>query len=135
MTIHDKIAKHRMGKGVSTDDRGLLALIQSEICIDGKPMEDDMAVIRLTQMVKTCDKNIVLYKETENFDKAVEEAVFRGMLMTYLPTPANQEDIEMALAILDLPRTMKSMGPVMKHLKEIFQVVDGNLVKSILMGE
>lgn len=135
MSIHSRIAKDRMTKRLTTDQRGLYALIQSEICIDGKPMEDDEAVKRLTQMVKTCDKNIELYKKAEKNEKSLEEAVFRGIVMSYLPAPATQEDIEMGLAILDLPRTMKSMGPLMKHLKEHWQVVDGNLVKNILMGK
>jgi len=135
MTIYKRIVKDRMTRRLTTDQRGLYALIQSEICVDGKPMDDDKAVIRLTQMAKTCIKNITLYKSVENVEKVVEEQIFCGMIDEYLPQGATQEDIETVLSILNLPRTMKSMGPLMKKLKSSFQVVDGNLVKSILKGE
>ncbi len=135
MSIYKRIVKDKFDRDLSTDTRGLYALIQSEICIDGKPMEDDEAIKVLNSMVKTCNKNIDLYKHAGKVGMSLEEAVFRGMIQSYLPAGCVQEDVEMGLAILDLPRTMKSMGPLMKHLKEHFQVVDGNLVKSILMGK
>lgn len=133
--IYERIQNDKLERLKQGGDRALLSLIMGEICVDGKPMDDDKAVKRLTQMVKTCDKNIELYKKAGKNEKSLEEATFRGIIMSYLPEPASQEDIEMCLASLDLPRTMKSMGEVMKNLKSVFQVVDGNLVKEVLMGK
>lgn len=133
--IYERIQNDKLERLKQGGDRALLSLIMGEICVDGKPMDDDKAVKRLTQMVKTCDKNIELYKKAGKNEKSLEEATFRGIIMSYLPEPASQEDIEMCLAALNLPRTMKSMGEVMKNLKSVFQVVDGNLVKEVLMGK
>lgn len=133
--IYERIQNDKLERLKQGGDRALLSLIMGEICVDGKPMDDEAAVKRLTQMVKTCDKNIELYKKAGKNEKSLEEATFRGIIMSYLPEPASQEDIEMCLAALNLPRTMKSMGEVMKNLKSVFQVVDGNLVKEVLMGK
>lgn len=132
MSIYKKVMGDRNIKGA---DRALLSLIAGEICIDGKPMDDDTAIKRLSQMVKVCCKNVDLYTDAGNTTMALAETVFRDMIEVYLPKGASEEDIKIALLEIDLPKTMKSMGRLMGHLKQKFAVVDGNLVKSILMGE
>lgn len=132
MTIYERIVHD---KNQPDADRAMLSLIQGEICVDGKPMSDKDAIVRLGQMVKTCDKNVEIYSKARKTLRAQDEYHFRQLIRIYMPTPASEEDVEMTLAELNLPRTMKSMGPLMKELKSKFEVVDGNMVKALLMGE
>jgi len=131
MSIYQKIQKDKLQPGA---DRPLLSLIMGEICIDGKPMDDCKAITRLSQMVKVCEKNIDLYKKADKFGKALEEASFQNLIKSYLPQGADEQDIESAIIELGIERNMKSMGILMANLKSKFAVVDGNLVKSALMG-
>jgi len=131
MNIYNRLAKDKLTPNAN---RSLLSLIMGEICVDGKPMNDNDAVKRLTQMVKVCNKNIDLYKNAGNNKASLDESVFCGIIEEYLPQGATEKDIEMAIVALDVSKEMKSMGKVMGYLKSNFQVVDGNLVKSILMG-
>lgn len=131
MTIHERLQKDKF---TNLDDRPLLALIQGEICVDGKPMGDKDAVIRLSQMSKTCDKNVELYKKSDNYGQALKEVEFQTLIKTYMPQGAEKKDVEQAIAQLAVEPNMKSMGTVMGYLKNKFEVVDGNLVKSVLLG-
>ena len=132
MNIYKQLQEDKLVPGA---DRGLLSLIMSRICVDGKPMNDEDTIKALIILKKNTEKTIDLLKERDAGPLIDEETEFLMMVLNYLPQGATQEDVEMALASLNLPRTMKSMGPVMKALKSCFQVVDGNLVKSILLGE
>ena len=132
MTIYEKIETDR--KDFKSGDRVALSLLLSEICIDGKPMSDKDAIIRLTQMQKVCIKNIKIYDEAGKPDAANKEAVFNHLINCYLPEPAYHADIIEAIEELGLPMEMGSMGPLMKHLKSKFKIVDGNFVKQILIG-
>ncbi len=132
MTIYEKIEKDR--KDFSSD-RASLALLLSEICVDGKPMADPEAIERLFQMRKVAARNVVLYIGTGNQDTAAEETAFMNLITTYLPLPASEDDIKKAIKALDIDYSMRNMGTLMKHLKAEFRVVDGSLVKTVLMGE
>ena len=96
-------------------------------------MQNSEAIFRLTQMQKVASKNIVMYAEAGKGEAAQSEADFFNLIDTYLPEPANGKDVDTAIHELGLSYEMKSMGPLMKHLKSKFEIVDGNLVKSILM--
>lgn len=131
MTIYQTIQKDKLKPGAN---RAELSLIMGEICIDGKPMDDEAAIVRLTQMKKTCEKNLKIYQDAGAADRWNDEECFMNVICGYLPKGAEREDIERVLADLGLSREMKSMGPLMASLKREFAVVDGNLVKSVLIG-
>ncbi len=142
MTIYERMTKEKLQRLKQGTDRGLISLLMSEICKDGRPMEDKDAVVRLTQIKKTCARNIEIFKDTvllEGADedlfasKIDEENDFREMINEYLPQGAEPEDVEQALAVLNLPRTIRSIGEVMKHLKKSFEVVDGTMVRNLLL--
>lgn len=132
MTIYKTIMKDRNEKDA---DRPLLSLIAGEICVDGKQMDDNAAIKRLSQMAKVCTKNIELYSKACNTSMAYAEVVFRDMIEVYLPKGATEIDIKMAIIAVGAEKSMKSMGKVMGYLKNNFKVVDGNLVKNILLGK
>lgn len=132
MSIYENVMNNRKDKNA---DRSLLALIASEICIDGKPMDDTAAIVRLNQMRKTCMKNIDIYQAAGQDEKVKEEVVFANMIASYMPVPATKDDIVSAITHLGVDKNVKSMGKVMKFLGQTFTVVDGALVKSVLMGE
>ena len=132
MSIYETVMSDRNIPGA---DRSLLSLVAGEICVDGKPMNDEAAIKRLSQMVKVCGKNIELYTKAENTTMALSECVFRDMIEVYMPKGAGEEDIVNAILELNVDSSMKSMGRVMGHLKKSFAVVDGSLVKSVLLGE
>ena len=131
MTIYQTIQKDKLKPGAN---RAELSLIMGEICIDGKPMDDAAAIVRLTQMKKTCEKNLKIYQDAGAAERWNEEEIFMNTICGYLPKGAEKEDVERVLSELNLPKEMKSMGPLMATLKREFAVVDGNLVKSILIG-
>ena len=131
MSIYQAIQKDKLKVGAN---RPLLSLIMSEICVDGKPMNDNDAIKRLSQMVKVCGKNIDIYTKAENTTMALSESVFRDMIETYLPKGADEQDIESAIRELGVDRDVKSMGKGMTFLKGKFSIVDGNLVRSALVG-
>ncbi len=144
MSIYEKMQEEKIQRLKQGLGRGLISLLMGEICIDGKPMDDKGAVIRLAQMKKTCVRNIEIYKSTmlldsadeELFtDKIIEEVVFMELIEDYLPQGAEPNDVLGALAVLCLPRTIKSIGKVMKYLKDEFDVVDGLMVKNILLSD
>jgi len=134
MSIYEEIQKQKL---IMREDRAELSLIQSEICKDGKPMSDSDAIKVLTSMSKVCAKNIEEYSSRNLNEKVIEEGRFLGLIGLFLPAPATAEDVKCAIAELfgaDHTPTMKDMGKVMGKLKQSFEVVDGNLVKSILLG-
>lgn len=131
MSIYKRIQNDKFK---NLEQKSLLSLIQSEVCIDGKPMCDNDAIVRLSQMSKVCDKNIKLYSDAGKQDKVNEENAFKDLIQNYLPEAAKASDIESAISELGVERSMKSMGLVMARLKREFAVVDGNLVKSVLTG-
>jgi len=133
MTIYEKIAEER--KDFACGNRATLSLLLSEICIDGKPMSDKDAIARLTQMKKVADKNIVLYHNAGKHGPALDEASFAAIIEEFLPSSATAKEITTEIEKLGLPYEMKSMGPLMKHLKSKFEVVDGTIVKKVLMRE
>jgi len=128
MTVYKRIEEDRKD---FANDRALLSLLLSEICVDGKPMDDKAAVARLVQMRKVASRNVVLYAAT-NPAEATKESNFIKLIDDYLPYSVTAKEIINVLENLDLPYEMKSMGPLMKALKENFEIVDGNLVKQIL---
>ena len=131
MSIYETIMRQRrFGK-----ERGILSLIASEICVDGKPMCDADSIKRLTQMVKVCNKNIKLYADALNKDMVFKEKMFKLTVESYLPKGAEKSDIENVIKELNVEKNMNSMGRVMGELKKSFAVVDGNLVKNILLGK
>lgn len=140
MSIYTQIQRD---KSTKIDDRALLSLIMSEICVDGKPMSDDRAILKLIQLKKNAQKNIELYNDrldvmegesNPSLLKAIEsESAFIALIDWYLPDAASLDDILGAISELGLERTIKSMGPIMAHLKRSFAVVDGNLVRSALL--
>lgn len=136
MSIYEKIAKDRMRKELTMFQRGMYAVIQSEICVDGKPMSDDDAIKKMMSMVKTCDKNVKLFEKNGRCEKINEELDFRGMIEEYIPEEmtkqATPEDVKNTLTTLGLPCSMRSMKDVMIHLKKGFPIVDGGMVKDIL---
>ena len=129
--IYTDIQKAKLQKNAN---RTVLSLLMSEICVDGKPMDDDKAIATLVSMKKNAQKTIDMIATSDSVDtvKSNEYIDFIEVIDSFLPKAATPEDVEMELAILDLPRTMKSMGPLMKSLKSKYPVVDGNLVKGIL---
>lgn len=131
MTIYEMIQKDKLVPGAN---RATLSLVMSEITVDGKPMNDKDAIVRLSQMKKTCEKNIVIYQHNRNESMEIEEIDFIDIIISYLPAGATEKDIEMAIVATGVERSMKSMGRVMGYLKGNFAVVDGNMVKSILTG-
>ena len=135
MNIYDKIKKDRMMIS-DTRKRSLLGVILSEIAIDGKGMDDKSAVKKLAQMRKGCVNNIDLYKTKENsINEIRKEEAFIAVINKYLPAEAQKDDIKDVIESLGIVHaTMKNMGQVMGVLKQKFAVVDGNLVKSVLMG-
>jgi uncharacterized protein YqeY len=143
--IYEQLQKDKLKEGAN---RALLSLIMSEICTDGKPMDDKEAMKTLVILRKNSQKTIQLIVRkgshgahgvgfTEEKDRRayVEEIAFYNLLEQYIPRGPNENDIENALAIINMGRTMKSMGALMAYLKAQYEVVDGNLVKSILTGE
>ena len=131
MSIYQTIQKDKLKPGA---DRPLLSLIMSEICVDGKSMDDTKAIQRLSQMVKVCGKNIELYTKAGNTTMSLAECNFRDMIEGYMPKGADEQDIESAIIELGVERDVKSMGKVMGFLKAKFPVVDGNLVRMALFG-
>lgn len=130
--IYETIQKDKLQPNAN---RALLSLIMAEICIDGKPMNDEDAIKKLVQMKKNCVKTIELIKANSqegDITAIDEEETFQFLIEQYLPKGASREDIEKTLIEFNLPKNMKSMGPLMANLKREFAVVDGNLVKSIL---
>lgn len=143
MTIYETVMLNRRVKGA---DRPLLSLIAAEICIDGKPICDVDAIKKLTQMKKNCQKTIDLMNDRvetgvmelspdlADIQKLEDEKYYLQLIENYLPKGAEVSDIEAAIIATGVERNMKSMGRVMGYLKSNFAVVDGNLVKSALMG-
>lgn len=130
MSIYETIQRDKLVPGAN---RATLSLIMSEITVDGKPMSDSDAITRLSQMKKTCEKNIVIYQTNRNESMEFEEIDFIEAIIAYLPAGATEKDIEMAIIAVGAEKSMKSMGKVMGYLKKSFAVVDGNLVKNILL--
>ena len=134
MNIYEKIKTDR---AMSSDvkKRSVMGVVMNEITIDGKAMDDKSAVKKLTNMRKGCLNNIKLYEETDkHLNEIRKEEDFIIVINKYLPAEAQTRDIEMAITALGIVHpTMKNMGNVMGYLKQNFEVVDGNLVKSVLM--
>lgn len=120
------------------ETRASLSLLQGEICKDGKQLPDADAIKILSSMIKVCNKNIVLYKEKELVDHVVQEQLSITQISKYLPVSATAKDIEAVIATLfpdDYTASMKDMGKVMGVLKQTHELVDGNLVKNILLNK
>lgn len=143
MTIYSRIAKDRMTKDIANNNRSMLGLIQSIIMIDTTPMDDEQAIKVMREIQGSCLKNFKLYDEKGYHKKAQEELAFFDLMQRYLPDlppeevpkEPTDEDIEMTLAKLNLPRTVRSMKPLMAALKEEFNTIDGKHVRNLLMGE
>lgn len=129
--IYDKIKEDRLNR---PKDRAQLAVIMNEITVDGKPMNDKDAVKKLTQMKKACVKNIALYGGAGRADMFDQEVGYMKLIDDYLPEGATEEKILAAIDYLGVEKNMKNMGILMSYLKKEYEVVDGNLVKNILMG-
>lgn len=133
MDIYTKVQKDKL---TDIENRPLLSLIMSEICIDGKPMTDTEAIKILVQLRKNSLRTIEEIEKRSPFEGDVVafdmEEGFISLLNRYLPKGATAEDVEVMLAELNLPRTMKSMGKLMGALKKKFEVVDGNMVRGLL---
>jgi hypothetical protein len=132
-TIYKKIQKDKLQVNAN---RALLSLIMSEICKDGKPMENEDAIKKLVVMKKNATKTIeLLLKNISSTDKKInEETIYLALIENYLPDACQCKDVEEALLFLNLPKDIKSMGIIMKHLKTKFDVIDGNIVKSVLLN-
>jgi len=133
MTIYEELQRDKEAKRLKKENLSTLSLLMSEICKDGKPLPDEEAIKRLSQMKKVCDKNISLYRDAGKYNSALSEIVYQSTIDKYLPKGATELDIENVIEYIGLERSMKRMGQLMKELKKFFQVVDGNLVKSILL--
>lgn len=132
--IYDRIKLDRKYSS-NMEKRSVMGVVMNEITIDGKPMVDNDAIKRLTQLRKASVGNIKLYRERGGRDDSISKEVeFISIVNNYLPMEAGKEDIADAITSLNIENpTMKDMGRVMGHLKKTFGVVDGNLVKSILI--
>lgn len=130
--IYDEIKEDRLLK---PKDRAQLAVIMNEITVDGKPMNDKDAIKKLTQMKKACVKNIAIYGGAGRADMFDKEVGYMKLIECYLPAGATREKVIETIETLGIEKNMKSMGKLMSHLKKEYEVVDGNLVKDILMGK
>lgn len=135
VSIYENVQNDKVGVA---ENKSFIALIQSEICIDGKPMNDKKATAKLLEMFVTCRKNIEVYADAKRTEAVQEEVMFMGLVEKYLPfTPliACQDDVAAVIESAGVEKSMKCMGMVMGKLKKDFHIVDGNMVKSFLMGK
>lgn len=105
----------------------------SEITIDGKPMKDSDAIKKLTQMRKSVSNNIVIYKKANKTKQLDSEEKYLICIDKYLPPAATAEDIIVVIEENDIEKNIKSMKVIMQILKNNFDVVDGGLVRQILL--
>lgn len=129
MSIYQRIRKDRTN-GI---DRVVLSVIMNEIVIDGKEMPDNKAIEKLNQMAKVSRKSIKLYKDSNKLKQLNEEEKFLNCINNYLPKAATEDEIINTINNLGVRKDIKSMGLVMKELKNNFKIVDGSLVKQILL--
>jgi uncharacterized protein YqeY len=128
--IYQQIQQDRMKKGA---DRTRLAVIMSEITVDGKPMSDSDAIEKLTQMRKSVSNNIVIYKKANKIKQLDGEEKYLIYINKYLPPAATADDIIAVIEENGIEKNIKSMKDVMQILKKNFDVVDGGLVRQILL--
>lgn len=128
--IYQQIQQDRLKKEA---DRTRLAVIMSEITIDGKPMNNSDAIKKLTQMRKSVSNNIVIYKKANKTKQLDSEERYLICIDNYLPPAATAEDIIMVIEENDIEKNIKSMKAVMQILRKNFDVVDGGLVRQILL--
>jgi uncharacterized protein YqeY len=128
--IYQQIQQDRMKNGA---DRTRLAVIMSEITVDGKPMSDSDAIEKLTQMRKSVSNNIVIYKKTNKIKQLDGEEKYLIYINKYLPPAATADDIIAVIEENGIEKNIKSMKDVMQILKKNFDVVDGGLVRQILL--
>ncbi len=71
--IYQQIQQDRTKRNA---DRTRLAVIMSEITIDGKPMEDSSAIKKLSQMRKSIVNNIEIYKKANKIEQLESEGKY-----------------------------------------------------------
>lgn len=128
--IYQQIQQDRLKKEA---DRTRLAVIMSEITIDGKPMNDQDAIKKLTQMRKSVSSNIVIYKKANKTKQLQSEEKYLICIDKYLPPAATAKDIIAVIQKNNIEKNIKSMKVIMQILKKNFDVVDGGLVRQILL--
>ncbi len=129
MKIFDRIVAD---KRIYLQERPLLSLLMAEICIDGSPMSEKQVIAKLVQLRKTSKENFAIYMDKNAIYAARKEEDFINIIDRYLPSAATEDDIRKAINDTGASN-IKDMKKLMLHLKSLFDVVDGSLVKQLLL--
>ena len=132
MTIFERIKKDRLNK---EENRTILSFIMNEIMEDGKPIEDEKALEIIKELRKKSLKSIDICKAKGRLDGIPGEKEFLSYYERYLPGVASAEDIRRVIEETNTVPDVRSMGKLMGVLSKKFEIVDGKLVREILVGE
>lgn len=103
---------------------------------DGE-LTDQQEITIVKKMVKELKGDIDVYSANGREDIAKEREIEMNILSELLPKEASAEDIEAVVSLYvdeHSPFTKKEMGACIKHVKSIFDNVDGKLVSQIVMA-